>query len=97
MSAELSTNEMMAKILKDGIERREAAARDHSLQRLCCAAAECALLAAELDKRAENASEADHQSGEYGNLRHDSEILRIAQKAFEREQQHNDQAHLQTR
>ena len=65
-------------------------AKAHSLHRLCCAAALSAELAAELDKRADNASESDHQSGEYGNLRHDSEIMRIAQRIFEREQQHND-------
>ena len=61
-----------------------------------CAASECARLAVELDKRADNASEADHQSGEYGNLRHDSEIMRIAQRIFERENQHNDEADIPT-
>lgn len=64
-------------------------AKAHSLHRLCSAAALCAELASELDKRADNASEADHRSGEYGNLRHDSEIMRIAKKVFEREQQQN--------
>lgn len=64
-------------------------AKAHSLHRLCSAAALCAELAVELDKRADNASEADHQSGEYGNLRHDSEIMRLAKRVFEREQQQN--------
>lgn len=39
MSVKPSTNEICAKILKDGIERRKAQREAHSLQRPCCAAA----------------------------------------------------------
>lgn len=64
-------------------------AKAHSLHRLCCAASLSAELASELDKRADNASETEHQSGQYGDWRHDAEILRHAKRVFEQEQQHN--------
>lgn len=49
------------------------------------AALQCEGLAVMLDIRAGRASEADHQSGQYGDWCHDSEVLRLAALILRRE------------
>lgn len=49
------------------------------------AALKCEEMAAKFDGRAERATEEDHQSGQYGNWCHDSEILKMAAVIFRRE------------
>lgn len=48
------------------------------------AIAECAGMADMIDALASHATEDDHKSGEYGNWRHDSEILRMAARILKR-------------
>jgi hypothetical protein len=55
------------------------------------AAIQCEGLAVILDVRAGRATEHDHQSGQYGNWLHDSEILRMASRILKRETPSNDQ------
>lgn len=43
------------------------------------------MLAIELDRRADNVTDEDRQSGKYGNLRHDAEVLWIAIRIFNQE------------
>lgn len=45
----------------------------------------CHMLAIELDRRADNVTDEDRQSGKYGNLRHDAEVLWIAIRIFNQE------------
>jgi len=73
-------------------QRRDEAQREAGFAgaRGSAARFECLKLSAKLDSRAEKCSEQEHQNGEYGNLRHDAEVMRMASKILAREAQQND-------